>query len=384
MSNRTIRNLAIVLFALIAILIGLEFSNSGSSPTTSGDQLFGELREQLNELDRLVIEQPGAEGDVEQTVITRSDDGWAVATRGDYPADVGKVRDVLLALAEAQVLEEKTSNPERYEAIGVRDPETEGSRGVRLTGSGDGAEFAVILGDVNQGSNRYARVAGQATSVLIDSNPSVPEVPGAWLASELVDIDAGEVGEVVIEHADGETLRVAKASVDEVDFTVADVPEGRELSYPSVANTIADALDDLTLTDVRAGDAVADGESTTESRLTTFDGLQVDVSVFDEDGSDARWVTIAAQVAEPLGDAEEGASEDDVADEADSNDSDSDAADEGEAAPAEPSVEDRVAAINERTAGRQFRIDDYKLDQLTRRWDDILMAEADEAEEDAE
>ena len=114
MSNRTVRNLVIVLFALVAIVIGLELSDSNTSPAGAGDRLFSELREQINQLDKVTIDRPQTETDSEQTVIVKNDTGWAVDTRGGYPADVGKVREVLLALADAQILEEKTSNPERY------------------------------------------------------------------------------------------------------------------------------------------------------------------------------------------------------------------------------------------------------------------------------
>ena len=46
---------------------------------------------------------------------------WTVAERDNYPADTGRLRKLLLELAEARLLEEKTSNPELYDRLKVED-----------------------------------------------------------------------------------------------------------------------------------------------------------------------------------------------------------------------------------------------------------------------
>ena len=47
--------------------------------------------------------------------------------RGDYPADVAKLRKLLLALGDAKIVEEKTSSPANYPIIGVEDPTKPGA-----------------------------------------------------------------------------------------------------------------------------------------------------------------------------------------------------------------------------------------------------------------
>ena len=135
----------------------------------------------------------------------------AFPSRDNYSADVGKVRELLLAVADARVLEEKTANPERYEALGVRDPEEVGSVGVQLsiggTIGGNGTAADLIVGNLNQGAYRYVRRAGDARSLLIDANPEVPDDDSDWLATELVDLAAAEIESVTVRHADGEEIR---------------------------------------------------------------------------------------------------------------------------------------------------------------------------------
>lgn len=352
MNSSTLRNLGIVLFALVAILIGLELADDSAEVSATGQPLFEDLRERINDVEQLAIDRP----DAEQLVITKGDEGWVVENRNGYPADVAKVREILLALADADVLEEKTSNPERYAAIGVADPEAGDGAGIRLTASGEAFEYAVIIGNENPGSGRYVRPAGEATSLLIDTNPAPPDDASGWLMRDLVDIETANVASVSITHADGETIRIEKAAAEDADFAVPGVPDGRELSYPTVANGIAGALNNLELEDVRRSFAA---EPIATTVFTTFDGLEVRVTSYGAD-DDANWIGIDAEAAGAASTGEAG--------------------DETESA-APDDLQERVEAIDSRTRERHFRIPGFKANLLKRRWEDILKAEAG-AEED--
>ena len=314
MNKSTLRNLAIVLFALIAILIGFELSDDETS-VAGGAALFADLRDDINGIDRITIESHGREA----VVLLGSSDGWTVPARDDFPANMAKIRELLIALADATVLEEKTANPDLYDRLGVRGPAVEGSRGVRITAAGAGATYSLILGDANQGSNRYVRIAEQAQSLLIDRNPALPDEIGGWLDNELIDVDMSDVRSVTITHADGETIAVEKAAQEDSGFDVPNIPEGRELSYPTVANSVAGALNDLVFEDVRR--AVA-AEPDVVTEFTTFDEQDYSVDVFQED--DATWIALQGE------------------------------------------------SLAGHLAGQQFRVADFKANQLTRRWDDLL------------
>ena len=320
MNERTVRNIGIVLFAVIAILIGIEFSSIDRDNTT-GRALIPGLEADINAVDRLTISRDG-----EEQTIANDGSGWRVLSR-DYPADVAKLREVLLTFAHASVLEEKTSNPERYALLSVQDP-GEGSESIGVTIAGGDMNHSLIVGKQNQTSYRYVRIEGEATSLLIDRNPEIPEDATGWLDTELVDVATADVREVVISHADGEVLRVARPDAETMDFTATDIPEGRALSYPTVANSIGGALNDLRLEDVRTASG---GEAVTTVGFTTFDDRAIDVSVF-ADG-EARWVALAGD------------------------------------------------GIDAPLVGREFRIPEFRANQLTRRWEDILEALPEAVEE---
>ncbi len=355
MNKSTLRNLLIVLFALVAIVLGLELAQDRPS-TASGDLLYPQLKSQINEVENVIVESPG-----EPPVNIVAEDGaWVVVERGRYPASVGKIREVLLAVADARILEQKTANPDRYAALGVRDPDAEGSEGVRLTIRGGEADYALIVGKLNQGSNRYVRVADDSQSLLIDKDPALPETAGGWLRNELLNVPGSEVKAAEIRHADGERIRIAKSTAEDNDFSVVDIPDDRELSYATVANGIGSVLANLTLEDVRPD---AGGEAASVALFDTFDGRRITVSVFRE--ADDAWVAIDAS-ASPLApsDADETAA--DVGQETEALGDDAGAG-----------AAEALGTLNERTSGWQYKLPDFKTNQLTRRWEDILKTEDD-------
>ena len=357
MNKSTLRNLSIVLFALIAIMIALEVGEQNGSATT-GDVLIPGLKDGINNVNSILIERAGDDA----VSVQRQAGDWVVENKGGYRASVSKIREVLLAIADARILERKTANPELYSALGVRDPEIEDSEGVRLIVAGEGVGAAVIIGNANQGSNRYVRLVDEAQSLLIDKNPDLPTDASGWLEEALIDIDGAEVRAAQISHTGGAVIRIDKSSAEQTDFDVVDIPEGRELSYSTVANGIGSALSDLNLDDVRPA---VEADATAVTTFETFDGRTITANVFTAD--DEAWVSFAAAYAPPEAEPE-------PEDAADGEAAAADGANGGETEDAAAEVEN----FNARVAGWQFKIPDFKLNQLTRGWEDILKEESEE------
>ena len=120
-----------MLLAALVVLVALAVAVSVSQRPSdvSGQLLLPDLKARLNDIDKIVVRTGG-----NKTIATlaRQKDGWVLVERGSYPADVGKIRKDLIALAEAKVLEEKTSNPEFYNQLGVDDIAKETAGGVQL------------------------------------------------------------------------------------------------------------------------------------------------------------------------------------------------------------------------------------------------------------
>jgi hypothetical protein len=357
MTSRTVRTLGALAAGLVLLLVVVRSFNNG----TGGDDhrlLLPNFEAQAEELDEIRIR--GTEN-LEGTTIRRGDSGWVVAEMHDYSADLAKLRQLVIAMSEAKIVEEKTSNPEFYERLGLADPD-EGGNGTKVMASAGDADTTVIFGETAQGEQRYARVTDAAPSYLVDRNPELPQAPAQWLEPNVTDVPAGDINRIVITHADDERIELAKGEEEQADYAAVNLPEGRELTYASVGNGIAGALGDLTLEDVRPATGA---EASTTTVFTTKDGLEVTVKVSDT-------VVEPAEPAEPAGDADEVPTAD---------------AAEDESAPAEPEVEhwlaisakassdeakERADAINARVEGWEYRVPDYKAELLTKRWDDLL------------
>ena len=328
MNKHHLRILAGAAAALIMIMIATQYGRRDA--VTENELLFPALRGKVNDASTLTLTGAGGEN---TTVIRKTAAGWVVESRDDYPADVGKLRELLLQLADAKTIERKTSNPDLYGQLGVADPAVDDGKGTRLQIGGAGMDVDIVIGNAAQSGSRYVRKFADAQSWLIDKDATIPDSAMDWLVKDIVDMNSTDVRAVAITHADGEEIRISRESADVTDFSVADIPDGRELSYATVANGIAGALAALKLDDVRKGDAF-EGDVVTAT-FETFDGTRVVVLTNKED--DESWISLAASSDEDAGGS--------------------------------------TQSINERAAGWQFRIADYKANQLTRRWDDILKAE---------
>jgi hypothetical protein len=222
---------------------------------------------------------------------------------------------------------------------------------LQLALSGAGKPLTVIIGRSQSGAPglTYVRRAGEAASWLVDGQFDLGKAGGDWLDRSLTDIPANRIRSVTIVHPGSETLRILRAPdakpeagpdakaetapAGMAEFLVADVPTGRELSYPGVANGVAGVLADLQLEDVQTRDALGSGPGKpVVARFETTDGLVVEASAWRL--ADGTRITFTASGEGPAG--------------------------------------KEAAALNERLGGWVYTLPSYKTEQLTRRLQELL------------
>jgi hypothetical protein len=352
MSMRTVAILAAALVVLLVLV--MTGQQSGTAPGGGGAALVPGLEEALGDIERVTIVKAN-----DETVATleKRPESWVVADKHGYTADAAKLRQALTALGEAKILEQKTATPALYDRLGVEDVSAPGAAGISIAATAPGRELpTVILGNAEGSGYRYARRAGEAQSFLIDRNPDVPRTAAQWVDSVIVDVRGERVREVTITHADGEVVRLSKASAELANFDVAGIPNGRELSYPGVANVVGSSLRELNLEDLEPAAAAAEPATIVEYR--TFDGLVVRITGIER--NDESWIALEASVdasqaaAPPVAPVAEGAA----------------APAEGASPAADPSAE--AARINAKVGGWRYKIAGFQYDQMTRRMADLL------------
>ena len=384
---------------------------TGREPDTvagGGETVFPALLDRVNAVARIRV--TGSEG-----TFTVAQDGevWIVEEKERHPADPDKVHRLILGAAGMRRIEPKTSRPELYPKLRLEDPEDEDAKSVRFVfEDASGAELADwVLGDRRPSksdparSELYIRTGDDPQAWLVEGSMPDGNAPIDWLDRLVARIDRERLRGVEVVHADGTVVTVNKPVPAAGDFVLQDVPEGREIDAQYRVNDIGRFLEELRFEDVMPVSAPdLSGAVDKRVRVTTFDGLRIDVETVVRDGE--SFARLRAEVdealAEAAGTAESGAGDTGAgtgAGTAEGNASEDGASEgegpDGEAPEAEAGADGEDAAgalhtlddvraeaerLNARWADRAYELPSFKRDYIARRIDELTRPIEDEDE----
>ncbi len=299
----------------------------------------------------------------------RTEQGWVLEEKDDYPVELDKVRALVLGLAQMRLIEAKTADPDRLSRLELEPVDAEGakSREVVLTAA-DGSVLAdVVIGKRKFSlygpgkSGGYVRLADSDQAWLADRALDVPEEALDWFDRTILSLPRKDVAEVVLRPGTPEEVRVVRTGPDNDAFALANLPEGREADE-SKPPMLAGTLGNITMLDVVTADKKPLPEDAATARFTAFDGLEVEtrVAVFGEGENAEYWVAFTAREGKPRerpaaanGDAQAGKAEN------------------AEEQPEKPLAE-RVAALQKRLENRVFKVSPYLAKRLLWRMEDLL------------
>jgi hypothetical protein len=153
------RRFVTLLIAAVVVLCGALYLGSrrnGSEQSPEGTAFLPGLATQLGTVSEVDLRKGSPTPAV---TLQRAGDHWTLAQRADYPADASKVRKLLLALADAKIVEEKTSDPANFAVIGVNDPAQPGAAGTDITVTAKDGKHGIIVGKPI-GEGNFARRGG--------------------------------------------------------------------------------------------------------------------------------------------------------------------------------------------------------------------------------
>ncbi len=286
MNAKTLYILAGVAVLALAAAVAINFSNRPESDVSEqAKALLPQLHDHVNDVSAITL--TGADNKVLAT-LKRGSDGWTVAEKSGYPADLAKIREFLLKLDAATIVEAKTSNPKLYADLGVSDVKDKDAKGTLVELSGLAQPVRIIVGNFNGagGGGTFVRRDGDAQSLLVKGNISVAKNIADWEKRDLTDIAASRLKAVVLTGPDGKVLKVSKEQSGDSNFKIADVPKGREASSEFAANSLGSTLAALKADDVLAAKDAAPGDKVYKAEYLTFDGLVIDIAAWDKDGKD--------------------------------------------------------------------------------------------------
>ncbi len=340
---------------LIAVLaaLWLMFGEDCDGNDIRGARLLPDLSDRINDLATIRID-----GAYVSTTLERAETGWRIVEKAGHPADIEKVQTLLGSLLQAEIERRTTSDPARYDRIGLGEAATqlllEDGAGERIAG------LAVGKRRYTAGSFRsYVRLLPQAQTYLVNDLAELRTDASDWLPGALLELARSRVAGVDIELASGTGASLAR-DTDSGSFRLADLRDDETFTGQRAADRTVTAYTTLRIDDVRpAGEVTENAEPMAVATLRTYDGLTLALSLYDTgDETGDAWATLRAAYAEPDPDA---------------------MPDRVENVP--PDGEAEASALNARTEDWAYRLSASAVLALMRQRDELVETQAAEAEE---
>ena len=294
--------------ALIVALTTFASQTRLAQVRDSGAPLFPGFAAQAGRIARIELQQ----GD-KKVALARDKDSWSLADRAGYPAKVEPVRGLLSKLAQAELVEAKTRNKDRYGLLELEDPSGKDAKSnlVRLLDD-KGAVVAEVVVGKKRGdafgsakSGTYVRKPADAQTWLANADINVPIAVRDLVQPGVIDVPAAKIASISIEIPGEEPLKITRDAADTSKHALLGMPEGKKLKDGSAVGAIVRGAGTIELEDVRKSGTTPAGDAAGVAKLEADGGLTVTLQLRQE--GEAYWLSVDATGAE--GDAKKTAEE---------------------------------------------------------------------------
>jgi hypothetical protein len=288
----------VTVLAMVVAIATYGTQNRWSQVKVSGASLAPNLAAQASRIARIEIKQ----GEKSLT-LARDTDAWTLADRGGYPVKADAVRALLIKVAQAELVESKTSNKERYAQLELEDPAAKDAKsrllrvlddkGAPITEAVVGKKRFDAFGASKGGT--YVRKPGDAQTWLSNADLDVSVAVRDWVQPGVLDLAAAKIAKVTIEIPGEEPLVIARDEKDAGKHTLSSIPDGKKLKEGAGIDGIVRAVGSIELEDVRKPAAAAPGTPGGEAGVAKIEadgGLAVTLRLHKE-GED-YWLALEA------------------------------------------------------------------------------------------
>jgi hypothetical protein len=294
----------LVLAVLAVVIIGLAwyFGARATRPAVvseagAGKPAFADAAPRLQNAAVIELAHQG-----NKIVLARKGDVWGVAQDSGYPAEAGKVHDLLAGLAELKLMEPRTSDPAEYNRLGVADPGLKSDSTMVAVEDGAGKPILALIvghsrtrGMSNLPDQIYVRRPGEAQSWLAEGRLPLDDDALMWLDRSIINIDHAKIARVVADRPGQRQIELVR----ERGKLVMKQPGDHPPLDPAKLSDVANSLEFLSFLRVQPGTALP-GKELGHSRFTTTEGMAVAV-VVNQKGNEvwARFTTTGDGAAKP-------------------------------------------------------------------------------------
>ena len=277
-------------------IVSYASNNRVARPKVAGTPLVSGLAANAPRIARVEISQ----GD-KSIALANAGSGWALSSHGNYPARAEVVRGLLVKMAEADLVEPKTSVKERFGLLELEDPAGKDakSRLVRLMDAKGAVITEVVVGKKRVdafGANRsgtYVRRPGDTQTWLASADLEASLAAKDWVAPAILDVQPAKIATLTIEMPGSSALKLVRdaAGGPTPKFNIAGLAADKKLKEGASPDTLVRAAATLDLDDVRKADPAAKADAGTLT-IEGEKGLKVVIAL--RKAGDDTWATISA------------------------------------------------------------------------------------------
>ncbi|HUQ25577.1 MAG TPA: DUF4340 domain-containing protein [Burkholderiales bacterium] len=214
--------------------------------------------------------------------LQRKDDGWVIAERRGFPADVSKVRDFVVKTVSLKVGQsEPVGEKDRARLNLDTQVEFNGADGKPLSRLIVGKKYfkrEVDNPEKAPGDGRFVALPGEAGTVYIISDPLTQATARSAEWIDRASFQVEKVKTLEVRRPGGESWRLERQA-DNADWKLAGMKPGEKLDVGR-ANAATYSLSLLELADVAPDDAKDTGlDNPTLVNASTLDGLTYEIKV---------------------------------------------------------------------------------------------------------
>lgn len=284
--TQAVLGLGIAALILVGAIAGAIFQNRGQGLTPAPDSLTPRL-----------ADTPELTAEIEITTasesfrLRRTLEGWALVSHDDYRANAELAERLIENLSRLRPVGERTHLPARYSELDLASPEEGGAAThVVLRDNNDRVLADLLIGRQRPDGHIYVRRGGEAQSWLVQGFlPDFAE-SSRWMQLDFLALGRDAIRETCVLPMEGTGYCLQRLSLASDQFQIVS-PRGYRLVSPGAGDGVATTLARVRFRGVRPASAIT-GPRDAEHRVTTVNGLEVTISVFEREG--AFWAKLVA------------------------------------------------------------------------------------------
>jgi hypothetical protein len=279
--RRLIALSAVAVVLVIAATIAVFATRAPSPEAFKPQPYFPKLESEAGQIRHILIEDKSGSA----ALAFEPKTGWVATDNDGYPARYDKIQKLIQSLVDLTRYEKKTDLAEWQKRLLLTDPRKKGEATLVALSDKAGKPLAQILlgsnADVDAadgkqlifvrapGDNQVWLVRGEGLSSLSSDSQN-------WLDRTIIDLPKVRIASVHVEPAKAPAYTAVRKTPDADNFTVKDLPAGRQLKVETSANGIGTALSDLGFRDVARAKRIDFSKAKpTSITYETWDGLKV-------------------------------------------------------------------------------------------------------------